>query len=131
MNRKELQSEFVGCICMVNALKNTVNNLLVPQKPRSSLPSTDAICASIMTYPRIISNVVTFMRIIRMSKPRAGVRVKSRCMTSVATVQSTWADCVNRYTSSPVNLRNALHKPDYIQRVIRGIFRTSGQRSLG
>ena len=49
MNLKEPQCEVVGYICMVNALKNTVNNLLVPQKSRSSLPSADAICASIMT----------------------------------------------------------------------------------
>jgi len=54
-------------------------------------------------------------------------------MASVAAVQSTrtWADCANRYAGSPVNFRNDLHKSDYIQRVIRGIFHTSGQRSSG
>lgn len=65
-----------------------------------------------------------------MSKPRVRVRVKSRCMTPVATVQSTWADCANRCASSPVKLHDALHKPDYIQKVIRAIFHTSGQRSF-
>lgn len=30
MNLKELQCDVVDQICMVNALKNTVNNILVP-----------------------------------------------------------------------------------------------------